>query len=73
MADDAMVVTSWVATASCPACGAPLCHVADGRPTDNGRRISAIVHCAVDRRHRYQLIAELVPLNQPSFDHATHG
>lgn len=53
-------VTGYRVGLTCPTCGAPVCHVASGHPTDGGTRVAAIVQCDSNPNHTWQLITRLV-------------
>lgn len=44
---------------TCPRCGGQVEPIAEGRPTQSGTQIQAIVRCPACRNHRFQLIALL--------------
>jgi hypothetical protein len=54
-------------TLTCPACGALMRPVADGRPMESGRTISAIAECSGDCRtqvKRWQIMVRMVPFHE---------
>lgn len=57
---------------SCPRCGALMRPVADGKPQENGRTISAIARCSGDCRPMHatwQIMVRLLPLHDQRAHH----
>lgn len=46
---------------TCPQCGGPLAHENASRPTDLGRRVTAVVKCDTKGcRKRWQIVTEIL-------------
>lgn len=57
---------------SCPHCGSLMRPVADGKPQENGRTISAIARCSGDCRPMHaswQIMVRLLPLHDQKAHH----
>lgn len=57
---------------SCPSCGAALRPLADGRPMDVGRTISATAECSGECRTQtatWQIMVRLLPLHDRELHH----
>jgi hypothetical protein len=48
---------------SCPRCGGELSHLADGRPSDSGTRLSVIARCGVSGCGPVAVTVTLTPVS----------
>lgn len=58
--DEPVVVDVLRIPVSCPHCGGALVHLAEGRPTQSGTRVSVMLRCSVAKCRRQWLVTTII-------------